>query len=337
MEFRIYNRILAPAEVLNDFVVGPGFAGDTLKWNGNFNAVWDFNSTSNWLAGNLPVNFVNGAKVWFDDTLVGNTNITITNVVSPALVTVSNVLRTYTFGGSSGIGGGGSLLKAGSGTFYLNGNHPLTGGVLVNGGTLAGVGTLAAPVTVAGGATLAPGTVAMGTMVINNQLSLAAGSRTAIRFSLDGGVTNMDRINGLTAVTYGGDLVVTNVGSTVAISGAQLRLFNAVSPGTGNFNSVTILPAGSGAFDPATGMLTIAPVPAPSLNPVVVTGGNLVFTGNGGWPGTTYSILTATNLATPLPLWITNSSGVFDGAGNFSNGIPLDASQPAVYYRIKIP
>ncbi len=78
------------------------------------------------------------------------------------------------------------------------------------------------------------------------------------------------------------------------------------------------------------------PVP-PKLNAPKVVGGNLVVTGSGGTVGGTYKILTTTNAATPLSGWTTNSTGVFDSSGAFSNSLPISTSVSARFFLLKTP
>jgi len=103
------------------------------------------------------------------------------------------------------------------------------------------------------------------------------------------------------------------------------KLFNAAGAGSGNFSSVTVLPAGSGTFNPATGELTITSTGSLKINPPTVLNGNLVVTGTGD-AGTAYTLLSSTNLTLPLAQWTTNSTGVFSGAGTSSNAIPIDST-----------
>jgi autotransporter-associated beta strand protein len=234
-----------------------------------------------------------------------------------------------------GVAADGGLTKLGSGALYLNGVSTYTNVTRVNAGALGGSGTLASPVSVASGAALAPGTAsAIGTLTINNTLNLAAGSATHVKISLNGGTTN-DVVTGLTSVTYAGSLVVTNAGGTSGTG--TFHLFNAAAH-SGNFSSITVLPSGSGTFDPATGVLTLSVVGnGLAFNPAKVSGGNLILTGTGGAPGTGYTLLTTTNLTTPAALWSTNTTGTFGGDGAFSNNIPVSATEPARFFRVRQP
>jgi autotransporter-associated beta strand protein len=74
----------------------------------------------------------------------------------------------------------------------------------------------------------------------------------------------------------------------------------------------------------------------PVVNPVVVSGGNLILTGSGGTAGAGYTWLSTTNLSAPIT-WSTNTTGNFDGSGNFSNAIPVTTSTPAQFFRLRTP
>jgi hypothetical protein len=145
------------------------------------------------------------------------------------------------------------------------------------------------------------------------------------RISNAGSVTNNDQVAGLTAVTYNGSLVATNSGGSPLVVGSVFKLFNAAGAGTGNFSSVSILPAGTGTFNPATGELTVTSTGTLTLNKPFVSGGNLVITGTGD-ANTAYTLLSSTNITLPLAQWQTNSTGTFSGAGTSSNAIPLDST-----------
>jgi hypothetical protein len=75
----------------------------------------------------------------------------------------------------------------------------------------------------------------------------------------------------------------------------------------------------------------------PAVNPITVSGGKLIFTGTGGTPNYSYTWLTTTNLLAPLASWTTNTTGVLDGSGAFSNSIPINAAIPASFFRLRMP
>lgn len=283
--------------------------------------VFNFNGGSLVAGNNANVNFMNGLKT--ATVKSGGANINSgTNVIN-----IGQALLDGT--------GGGGLVKSGSGTLRLNGANTYTGTTLVTAGTLGGTGTIAGPVSVSSGASFAPGG-SIGTLTINNTLNLASGSTTLIEVSVDGGVTS-DLVTSLTGVTYGGSLVVTNVGSNALSGTTVFQLFNSAAPGVNNFTSVTVLPNGSGTFNPATGQLTITAATPPTVNAPKAVNGKLVLTGTGGTPGGNYTWLTSTNVGTPVINWTTNTSGVFDGAGAFSNAIPMNPSEPARFFKLRVP
>ncbi|HWD92603.1 MAG TPA: autotransporter-associated beta strand repeat-containing protein [Verrucomicrobiae bacterium] len=225
----------------------------------------------------------------------------------------------------NGAGGSGSLTKLGTGTLFLNGVNTYTNTTSVSAGALGGTGTIAGPVTVASGARLSPGASSLGTLTINNTLTLSGGSSALFRINNNTGGTNNDQVAGLTGVTYGGTLVVTNSGTSPLVAGSTFKLFNSAAAGGGNFSSVTILPSGSGTFNPATGILTVTSTGSLALGRPVINNGNLELTGT-GTPGTAYTLLTTTNLALPLAQWTTNATGTFSSGGTSTNDIPVDST-----------
>ena len=253
-EFRIFNRLLSPSELINDYQLGPTFAGSVIKWNGNLTANWDVNTTSNWLAGNIPVRFQNSVTAQFDDTLAGTTNVTIVAAVQPAAVVVTNAAMNYFFSGSNGITGSATLTKLGAGTLTLNNSNSYTGGTFVNGGSLFVNGSLAA-VSVAIGATLGGNGVINGSVTVNSGGTISPGTgigiltlgaapslngRTLMEINR-GAATNADKIiRAGGSLAYAGTLTVTNLGATLQ-SGDTFDLFDATSF-SGNFSSI-LLPA----------------------------------------------------------------------------------------------
>jgi fibronectin-binding autotransporter adhesin len=231
-------------------------------------------------------------------------------------------------------GGGGGLTKLGAGALFLNGTNTYTGTTSVSAGALGigPTGGIAGPVTVASSAILLGDTGTIDTCFINNTLTLSNGSTTIMRLT----PSSNDQIAGLTGVTYGGALVVTNSSATPLTAGAVYKLFNSAVAGNNNFSSVTLLPIGSATFNPAAGTLTINSVAPPMMNSPTLSGGNLVITGSGGTAGGGYTLLSSTSVATPLTNWVTNTTGTFSGTGTFSNSIPT-TNGPKMFFKLRTP
>jgi hypothetical protein len=83
------------------------------------------------------------------------------------------------------------------------------------------------------------------------------------------------------------------------------------------------------------GILVTTPKP-PTLGAPKVSGGNLILTGTGGTPNSPYTWLSTTNLSAPIN-WITNTTGTLNGAGAFTNTIPISATTPASFFRLRLP
>lgn len=82
--------------------------------------------------------------------------------------------------------------------------------------------------------------------------------------------------------------------------------------------------------------VVVGPTP-PTFSRPTISGGNLILTGSGGTPGAGYTLLTTTNVATPLADWTTNTTGTLDGTGSFSNGVPISTPPPATFFRVRVP
>jgi autotransporter-associated beta strand protein len=65
-------------------------------WTGGASGSWDASTSGNWQHSGSPVVWQNSVLTLFDDTALGNTNVTITGDLLPASVTVNNSLLPYT-------------------------------------------------------------------------------------------------------------------------------------------------------------------------------------------------------------------------------------------------
>lgn len=197
---------------------------------------------------------------------------------------------TVTFSGDL-TGDAGSYTKDGSGTVILAGaNNTYTGGttisagtllannttgsatgtgnVTVNGGTLGGDGIISGATAIASGGTVAPGN-SIGNLTINNTLGL---SGTAL-FEINDQTGQADLIAGVSTLTFGGTLTVTNLGNESGyFDGQQFNLFD-FTAGSGTFATINLpaLPGGlewkdfgGQQFDYATGIIqVVTAIPEP--------------------------------------------------------------------------
>ena len=223
------------------------------------------------------------------------------------------------------------------GTLLVNGRNTNNDTVTVNnGGTLGGAGLLTGPVTVNSGGTLAPGN-GLGSLTISNTLALSAGSTTLLQLSRTAN-TN-DSVRGLSSVSYGGTLQVTNLAGTLA-NGNAFKLFYADSyagafaalspatPGTGlrwNTNTLT-----------TDGTLRITNGPVPRIVRATPQNGRLVLNVTNGMAGAAAYVQFTTNLANPAG-WVRLSTNAFDGAGGLLWSNQMVPGVPATFYRVEAP
>jgi hypothetical protein len=88
------------------------------------------------------------------------------------------------------------------------------------------------------------------------------------------------------------------------------------------------------------GELELLGVPSasrPIISSTVRSGNNLLVSGSGGTPNGTLSVLTNANIAAPVAGWGTNTTSTFDGSGNFSLSLPINAANPRLFFLIKTP
>ncbi|MDB6109782.1 MAG: Immunoglobulin subtype, partial [Pedosphaera sp.] len=83
--------------------------------------------------------------------------------------------------------------------------------------------------------------------------------------------------------------------------------------------------------------VNLAPPTPPTVHSPTVSNGALIVTGTGGTPNRAYTWLTTTNAALPLSAWTTNTTGLLDNTGSFSNSIPVNAQDSGRFFRLRMP
>jgi len=79
------------------------------------------------------------------------------------------------------------------------------------------------------------------------------------------------------------------------------------------------------------------PLIPPLVTRSTISGGNLIVTGTGGTPNLGYVWVTATNLFTPFTNWTVAATGTLDASGALSSSIPVNATNPAAFFRLWVP
>jgi len=83
--------------------------------------------------------------------------------------------------------------------------------------------------------------------------------------------------------------------------------------------------------------LTASTRAIPAISQLAKAGGNAILRGANGEAGSSFNVLSSTNLAQSLSSWTTNATANFDGNGNLSNSIPINAAEPARFFRLQQP
>ncbi|HEX7654267.1 MAG TPA: autotransporter-associated beta strand repeat-containing protein [Verrucomicrobiae bacterium] len=222
-----------------------------------------------------------------------------------------------------------------NGTLFISGALPGGGAVIVSGGTLGGSGTIAGPVSVANGAALTAGNGTPATLTVNNAVTLGSGATYSAK--LDKGNTVQDLLQGVSTLTYGGTLAVTNLSGTLAV-GDSFKLFDAATY-AGAFTAIAPATPGVGLAWDASQLATSGTLKIIAGVTVNTTPTNIVSSVSGGiltlsWPAdhTGWRLQAQTNtLAKGLG---TNWVDVAGSATTNQVAVPVNQANGAVFYRL---
>ena len=254
-----------------------------------------------------------------------------------------------------------NLLKRGTGTWTLGGLNTYSGTTTVAagtllitnqigagnvtvqaGGTLGGDGLINGAVTVAAGGTLTltPGQ-GLAVLAIDNTLTLSPGSFT--RLQINKTAKTNDVITGVTSLTYGGTLVITNLAGTLTTSDA-FPLFSATGY-TGAFSSIQPAQPGAGlAWNTNTlavdGTLRLAVATGPVTYPTNITARVSGATLTLSWPADHlgWRLLVQTNHLTAGLSANTNDWTTVAGSASLDlTNLTINPALPAEFYRLVYP
>ena len=134
--------------------VGPAaLKNEPLHWAASgAGGIWDTNDFKNmiWQDSTVPtassVFYQDGDQVSLDDTCISaSQTVTLSGVVNPGNLMVSNNLYSYTIAGSGSLSGATGLVKSGTGRLTLAGTNSYAGATTINAGTLALSGSAGIP------------------------------------------------------------------------------------------------------------------------------------------------------------------------------------------------
>lgn len=211
------------------------------------------------------------------------------------------------------------------------------GGVEVTTGTLSGTGVITGPVVMDSGSKLALGNL-QGPLNISNSLTLLPGSTTIA--SVGSASPGNALVQGLSSVTFGGTLVLTNLPGWLSL-GQSFSIFGS-GPTSGNFSRI-LPPPGPWLrwrFEPATGQISVvSSASQPALANVNLSGTNLVVQVIGGPPGSTCYITASADLSLPKAAWTVIATNILDVSGNlnFTNAISANGSSQIYFAAFVIP
>ncbi len=367
----ISGQITGAGNILQSGLNGLTISGSN-TFSGTFRSVTNFGGFGTLFINNvyalqnatLDMNAADTGSVSFSTNVIigaltGSRDLNLGTGASARAISIGNNNVSTTYSGA--LTNGGSVTKIGTGTLTLNGTNTYTGKTTISAGTLAlsGSGSIASTnIIVAGGAgldvsglssvfALAGSTLTNSSVgaVFNGTNNCSAGTLALV---YDGVNPSFIQTNGTMTLSASTVIQVNNTG--VSLANGSYTIIAAAT--AGNIGQVTgPLPAvavtGNGAAGTASlqingsGGLNLvvasAATPPPAvINSVSVSGNNLILQGTNGALSGTYSILTSTNVASPLPNWTTNASGTFTAGGAFSNAIPATA-EPQRYFNIKQP
>jgi T5SS/PEP-CTERM-associated repeat protein len=219
-----------------------------------------------------------------------------------------------------------------------SGPHRFGEGLVISSNAfLKGIGTISGDVSISAGGTLSPGS-SIGQIILNGNLLLNDGSTNCMELNADNGTS--DSLVGMTNLTYGGTLLVTNIAGAL-VDGSFFRLFTA-SNYSGAFMAIVPASPGPGLkwntnelnVDGVLRVFALQTTP-PTIAGIQLAGSNLQIMANGGVSYDPCYLLTATNISPPITWEILNTN-VFDSGGKTTFALPNLPSETTRFFRLQV-
>jgi len=222
-----------------------------------------------------------------------------------------------------------------NGKLLVNGSLASGAVIVQSGGTLGGSGTINGPVIIQSGGTLSPGTSSIGTLTINNNLTLAGNVLVKINKSLSPS-NDLMAVSGVLTNAGTGVLTVTNLGSAFA-AGNSFRLFSKPLLNAGALAISPVMPGPGLLWVNNLAVSGTLGVVAVATNPTNLTAsfsnGNLLVS----WPADHlgWTLQSQTN---PWTVGLgTNWATLTDSLTANIIVAPINSTNGSVFYRLKSP
>jgi len=221
--------------------------GGGIVWTGTNGVspnLWDLNTTTNWLTGGLPTDYIEnvppGDAVTFND--LGSGLVLVSNTVSPASVTISNASVDYTFQGSGQINSLGGLTKVGAAAVTMNVPAAFAGSSVISNGAF----NIGADLTVANLSGDSAVAVSTGTpsLTINNSLATTFSGDISGALTLAKGGTG--ELTLTSSNNFSGNLFVS--AGTLTLDSGFITAGNYCSIGLGGTDDGTLTLKGTANF-----------------------------------------------------------------------------------------
>jgi autotransporter-associated beta strand protein len=341
------------------------FTQDSVNWNKNF--VFNGDGTTTTIVNGTSATTELDGPIMLNGSVVfniGGTSFTITNSVSgtggliksggtamiltgPTTFTGDTTISAAALrlAGSADLSGSTNLIiNAGatltvtgmvSSTFPLINTHTLMGNGVINGALIANAGSTISPA-------VTPASSPVGILTVSNSIVLHG--TTIMQLDPANGTNDVLK-SGLSSITFGGTLILTNISTPAA--GNSFKLFSALNSSSylGSFTG-GIVPATPGpglAWDTSalntSGTIKVAStVTTPvKIGSIAITGGNVVLSGSNGVPNNHYIVTTSTNIAVKFSNWTPIATNTFDANGKFSFTNSLTPPVPQQFYLLQVP